>query len=237
MPRFCNFKIAKGGRLLADRWTYDKEKQQGRMERRQDITDQAIFHLYDECYLEPGVTLKDILLLVRNMNNCKLLSPVLTGGPWLKEMIAEGLDQPSKPTELKFIRVRWLPTIQDDLEHGSDRPLFFTDIEIYGEKEDSVETYALDLSPLNALVNCSISVECEFNITDIRGESETEMMRICKDFTLFHILKGIFWNLSFHGSPIDRASRLEEILRRVNNEEQSISWEQMKINLQEKLDE
>jgi hypothetical protein len=55
--------IRKGGKLVDTRWIYDREKDQGEYQEF-DVTDKAVRHLFDICYLAEDVTLKDLFLLL-----------------------------------------------------------------------------------------------------------------------------------------------------------------------------
>jgi len=60
-------------------------------------------------------------------------------------------------------------------------------------------------------------------------------------FSLLQILKGIFWELSFHGSPKSRDEQMEKLKKQMDEIERGeaklIPWEEVKQRLEEKLEE
>lgn len=238
--RLDKIRISAGGYLLADEWIYDRHTKKGTTTYDVDITDDALYHLYDHCNIELGTTFKDILLLVERINNYDALSPLLTGGPWLKEMVEEGLTESEKKQDIKIIFMNWSTNITNDI-YMTDRPIFNINVDVYGAKRDSLETYALDFTPLNELTDCIVSVDVDFRVMDNRDDRDEVVVDVCRDYTLLDILRGLFWELSFHGSPKMRTEKLErfkETIRQVNSgEKKTIPWKQIKRKKQEKSDE
>lgn len=253
MSRFNNMRISKNGKLLADEWIYNKEKRKGRTVKDVDITDSALFRLHNKCILNDNVILRDILLLIKNMNTYPILSPILTQGRWLKDIVDEGLTGESGDDDsaINTIIIGWHSSIQDDI-YNEDKSLFDAYINIYGKsnKKDS-ENYALDFMPIYKLINCAIVLDHNFIIHDERKKSlegrYEHLVSLSKeeyypslfttnhDFTLFNIIHGLFWELSFHGGPKDRdakSAEMIETIRKINSgEEKAIPWKDIKKRL------
>jgi len=260
MSRFSDLRISSGGKLLADEWIYNEETKRGRMERGVDVTDKALFHLTQECSIEDDVVFKDILMLLESMDIYPFLSPLFTHGPWLKGLVDEGLIPNLFDTEAPVdkIIIGWSCALQDDLY--DDRSVLESCVNVYGVRNDSDETYALDFTPLYELADCKVILDDKVDIHDERkvtmeprrkyldSLSDEErgkesyypiMTETHKSFTLFEILYGLFWEFSFHGGPENREEKLEELketMRRIDSgEEKLIPWEDVKNNLKQRL--
>jgi len=241
MSRFSNMRISKNGRLLVDEWIYNKETKNGKMIKDTDVTNWALYHLYNECILDDNVVFKDILLLIKNIDKYSLLSPLLTQGLWLKDMIDEGLSvQQNDDFSINNIIISWCAVIQDDFDNN-DSSLFHLYTNVYGKSDkEKSETYALDFSPLHKMSDCIITLDHALSIYDEREKSNCRaLITSNKDFTLFDILRGLFWEFSFHGGPKERdikLKKMEDTLKKIDSgEEKTISWNEIEEKLKEKL--
>jgi len=237
---YNNIIIKKGGELFADKWNPNERKS----EKNVNITDKYLYHLTEECEFEDGLTFKDIMLLIKNIDAYDVLSPILTYGPWLKDLIDEGLSE--KPDKKKFfdkIIIGWRCAVVDDYEGGD---YLETYVQVNGIKNDSDDRWAVSYTPLNEMAECEISLNSELLIYDDRHDTRGIGEEYCptligtkKRFTLFNILYGIFWELSFHGGPKERDKKSEELSELVdkikNGEEKMIPWEEVKENLEKKI--
>lgn len=262
MSRFSNMRISKDGRLLADEWIYNEEKRKGRSEKGVDVTDTALFRLHDGCTLDDGVIFRDILLLIENMDIYSSLSPLLTQGPWLKDMVDEGLTGESDDgSSVDTIVIGWCPSVQDDF-YNEDKSLFDVYTNVYGKlNEEEFKTYALDFTPIYKFADCAVILDRDFVIQDERKESlkgrreyldslsEEEyqkeqyyptLLTTRQDFTLLDIIHGLFWKLSFHGGPKDRDARLAELsetIRKIESgEEKCTPWEDIKKRIKGEIE-
>ena len=235
MSRYSNLKLVPGGKVLVDIWdsetrTTDKEV---------DVTDRLQFFMDLECEIGEGTTFKDVLMAVAQHTGLyNAWSPLFTRGPWMAEMVEEGLNTPSEEeTAVEKIKICWQASLSDNFyQKGKSEFQIWT--HIYGTIDGEDETYALDFTPLNNLANCQIELESDFMIFDERKESlvgrreyldsipEEDKSKedkyyypvianTTRDFTLYDILRGLFWELSFHGSPKDRTKRREELMEQI----------------------
>jgi len=232
-----NVKITKDGRLIGDRWDGDKRE----YDRDQDLTDQFLLYFDNHCELGDGVTLRSLCLLIKNLDMYPILSPLFTHGPeWLKEFVDEGLNGTLEEKSVDHIVLRCGATISDDY-YNEGETIFEGYVDMHGLVDGEDETYALDFTPINKLVDCDIRLDRKLDITDEREESRNKSQEgpICptlfqtnKNFSLRNILLGIFWELSFHGGPKSRDEKREEIMetmRRIDSgEEKTIPWEDIK---------
>lgn len=112
-------RIKKGGKLVETKWVYDHAKQEGEYQDF-DRTSTAVRHMFEQCELEEGVTLKDIFLLLNS--ELEVFDAVI--GNWCQEIVTEGLTQPAKPYDLtdeeavEFLDLRWDWYYDDASQYG-----------------------------------------------------------------------------------------------------------------------
>lgn len=243
----------KGNRLLCDIWN----KKEKRREKDVDVSKHLMYHLRDECVIEKGTTLRDIISLIGPFS--KELSPTLTYGPdWLDMLIKESKKNTDEKSVDKIV-LSWVVSMQDDI-YSPNITVLSEWISTYGVKVDDKETYAIDLTPINKLVDAEIRLDTKITIADKRrkvvdkffafkdtldDEDRAKMpiypvvMKARKPFTLMDILYGIFWEFTFHGPPKqrdERADELRETIRKVKSgEEKTIPWEEVRDRLKEKI--
>lgn len=232
-----NFRISKGGRLLGDKWNPEERS----WEENKDFTEQYLVRLDEECLIEEGVILKDVLQLLENINAYPILSPMLTNGPWLADIVQEGMGVAKEQAHVDEIRLRWGISIEED----DDGPEINACIYASGYSDKDDERWAIGYSPINTLAQCRISLEYKTQIIDERNFDPKNypvvILEANKKFTLKDILFGLFWELSFHGGPKDRdkvVHELEETIERIRSgEEETIPWEDIRFRWQNKEEE
>jgi len=255
MSKFSNIRISKGGKLLADKWIYNEETKRGKTEKDVDVSDKAKYFLMDDCSLMDNVTFKDILLLVESLDQYDFLSPLLTRGPWLEELVDEGLSPNLfNKKSVDQINIGWRCSLQDDFY--DDRTLLESYVDIYGKCDNDSDRYGIGFTPLYELQDCKLVLNEKIAIEDerrasnenralyLKSLSEEErnqesyypiITKAYKKFTLFEILHGLFWELSFHGGPEDRDKLREELSERVariqSGEAKTYTWEEVKERL------
>ena len=209
-----NLKL-ENGKLLRDVW----DKKTKIMERNIDVSHLILYALNYPCKLGPELTLKDIFKLICSINNYPVLSPLLTGGNCLKEIIEEGLQPPLNKSSLQYINIGWRATLNDENEFG-----FNTDV--YGSIDGDKEKYALDMSITCNIIDCKIKLVEDISITDETKNGfeilkQTGMFPVLikgkKEHTLLDILRGIFWELSFFGGPKERDIQIEKIAKSIED--------------------
>jgi len=234
MSRFSNIRIAKGGKLLADEWTYNRETRSGKSIKGVDISNKMKLYLTEKCNLEDEVTLEDILLLVDSTGTHDFLSPMLTRGPWLDEFIEEGFSAPDEGPPVDKIVLKWNASVSKDIFSDDNKEVLELYVGMFGTQDGVDDTFALDFTPLNRLKHCKIILDEEMTIDDERHDfvPTSALLYTHKQFTLFDILHGLFWEFSFHGSPAERNKsfqELSEIAKRIQSgEETGIPFEEFK---------
>lgn len=189
----------------------------------------------EECEIDDNVTLGDIFLIIKqNMDWWELILE-----DWSREFVDEALkpvlvtsvdeNDPVEYLELYWGVEEWdgeisLPTFMSF--HGKGKP----------DEYDCVN-YGVSFTPANELAKLPIKVNTEFVIYKSLKKSpffEEKYKGVAKP-TLFQIIYGIFWELSFYGGPEDRDAQFAELKRRCdevkNGKAKLIPWEEVKENL------
>lgn len=242
-------RISKGGKLIAEVW---ENKQQNDV----DITDQLYGHLLNVCDIEDGVILKDILLMVNDW--CNVLSPITTSSPdWMKELVNEGLNKPFKRDDscVKHLELSWGAEVRQYTKEPKhlEEWISFDGIGDPPENDESYKdwpagqsvNYALDFSPVNTLSELPVKLNKTIKIYDETNKKAAYpppiLIEAEKEFKLIDILRGIFWELSFLGSPSDRDDKSEEIMGRLKDIEEgkveTIPWENLRNKISNILEE
>ena len=227
--------IYKGGLLKGLAWNKKTKKN-----KEVDLTDKLQYHLYDECELEDGVVLKDLLLLANKHRD--FLSPITTGSlDWLGELIDEGLNEPFKDTgDVETLELNWRGNLTNwDTEklntyvhfEGLGKPPKGEGWETW--PADKPVNYALDMSSVSSLSELPLKLNKKMVIYDERDKKFNEIfLETNSDYTLLDILKGVFWEISFHGSPKDRdkvVEGLEQTIKDIDSgKTKTIPWEELK---------
>lgn len=169
--------------------------------------------LFDTCHIEEGVTLRDIFTLVSA--NISKLGPIL--GKWTKDYVAEALSEPPEEhdSQLERLELYWVYEQWDQGAEG-EVTLEGTDLpRLHGIGADdggSTVQYAIDFTRLNALARLPVVLNREVTLySHKKGAPVNETKLGTCEFTLADILIGIYWEVSFHGSPKARDKRLKEI--------------------------
>lgn len=179
------------------------------------------------CSIEKNVTLKDILLVIKDWTS--YLSPMLTSSPgWLEEIVKEGLSKKYKyDGELEHLELSWRAEEND----YSDEPEFYMSVSFDGvsfkiPKTDDYKNwpkgtpirYAIEMTPVYELVGLPIKLNTKFNIYNGKDfRCEKPMYSSNKNFSLLEILYGIFWELTFFGSPVERDKMSDSLKKQVDD--------------------
>jgi len=231
-------RLGKGGLLKGDRYneatkTWEKDI---------DVTQAFFFALSSYCDFEKGISLRDVFELVNRINLYPLLSPMLTGGMWLEDIVKEGLSSPAQTDKyLDFAVVGWNSAIHETKDGINDWEL---KSDFHGRKEAKQDRYALDLTPSPKMIDMELRLD---PIVEIRDETKLGfeaakqtgqfpiILKCQRQHTLYDILIGIFWELSFHGGPKERDARYSDLMKQMeridSGEEKTISMEELKAKL------
>lgn len=222
MSHLNRLRISKGGKLYEETWEKNKQIDI-------DRTDEVFIQLYNTCYIEDGVVLKDILLLVKDWTD--LFSPLLTASPnWLKEIVDEGLNKPFKNEgDVEYLELSWEAEVR---KYKNEPQVFEQWLSFNGIGKGT--RYAIDFSPINTLSELPVKLKKTIKIEDAREKNYPSpvLVEAEKTFKLSDILYGIFWELSFLGSPEDRDALTDRINQQMENIKngtaKTIPWDEEK---------
>lgn len=227
-----NLEIKKGGRLVKTEWVFDEEAEQGSYKEK-DVTDFSFRHLFDLCSLEDGVTLKDVFLLVSR--EAGLYDLII--GNWLKDYMSEAFNEkekePIQDQEIDFLELYWTPSLQKlegrESLQGSAFPCLHGLGPVLQNEQDGFKAgsripYSLSFMPLGTLLDLPLKIKKDTELWsedfDSRKLKDKKILDIKEwPMTLGQIVYGIFWELSFYGSPKDRdqqGQKLKEIIKDLN---------------------
>jgi hypothetical protein len=237
-----SIRISKGGKLIETNWVYDKEKNDGKYID-QDVTKYAIRRLMEPCTLGAGVTLRDVFELI---NTELEIFDLIIGNWCKEIVTEGLVGEPKKvgfydPGEIEYLTLGYYASynsIKKSNFAGFHRPDFggvgwelkeniYFDWEDphTGEKEiehhmGSRISWGVSFTPANELADLPLILEPLMKVyeSDTEGSNYMSELFTFKDpeYTLFGIIQGIIWELSFHGSPQDRESTKSNCDERIN---------------------
>ena len=197
-----------------------------------EVTDKAPRFLFDPCSLAEGVKLRDIFLLLRK--HMDFMEMVI--GNWCRDIVAEGLDKKPTSDPTMYIELSWRIEGGDDWCNGHERP----DVSGIGpDDKGNTIRWAIEMTATNELADCEVKLSPKMEIVADYKVVHTFENISDPRFTLGHILQGLIWELSWHGSPTDRQNALDELNATVAEIEagtaELIPMEQVTANLREKI--
>jgi hypothetical protein len=222
--------IRPGGLLVSSYW--DKESKSFKEE---DVTNQSIRLVFENCQLHAETTLQDVFLLL----NSQIEMFVLFFGSLVEEMTNEALIPASNKTDdIKFLELYWHlsydvdPFTNKEVLAGTRFPSF------HGVGEN--DFYSVALSKINNLTHLKLKLRDEAIIHDFRKEVNTEIAKFANmEYTFGQIIHGIIWELTFYGSPTMRDEMSKTLQKRIDDIESGktelIPWEEVKKNIKENL--
>lgn len=213
-------KIGKNGELYKK--VYNEKTEKHEIE---EISKYMVSFLFDTCELDTNVSMRDIFLLCKK--NISILSLVIRN--YIEEWVKYGLNLPisekkeAKYDNIEFTELCWGAEIYDGEISGID----FPDFNCLGHKaiEDIYENDNLlvekgkrivyGISSIDNIIDLPLKLNNNFKIRD-------ENYKVCltskKSYRLIDIIYGIFWEISFNGTPedtkkfwVDMNKKVEEI--------------------------
>ena len=213
--------LTKNAELIETYWHYDNATNSG------DYLTRTIDHLsphylHDQyCYLEEDVTLENIFqFLIKNID---LLDLYL--GNWCEDLAQESLlESNEENSDSEYLELYW---IMDKNESVINFP-YRMDLHGVG-KEDK---FSLMFCSVNNIKNLIVKINPKLVLYKDYDSSEYlgDMFP-----TLFQILYGIVWELSFLGNPAKRDSEKEKIEGIRENITREIDWEHVCQNKEKEL--
>jgi hypothetical protein len=201
--------------------------------RTKDVTNRADSFLFEPCRLDTGVTLADVLSIVRDH---EVLQRIFHRD-WAKELVEEafaGEWQPARveyaPDAIEYLEIhqQWHFDSRRRVYHAGPPPelhgVGFKLRDDYndesgnrlGEKGSRIR-WAVDLSSPRGMMNLPLTINPEVEIVEDDPESnrfgQTIQTVYYERLNLCQILHAVVWELGWHGPPERRDARRDEIMR------------------------
>lgn len=258
-----HLELRPGGKLIKVFWHYDEEAEEGSFQE-EDVTEVAPLYLFTITRLHEDVRLCDVIELVEEhsdffqiyMNN------------WIEEFVEESkkpLPDDFEEKQVEYLELYWHLTVNKEWQRNEETGRtaitghHFPSFHGIG-KEDALQRYCVSFSPANELAPLPLRLKDEFLIIDEEGEHKAFMdaTKARKDpsapldidatayshswpattFTLGEIVYGIFWELSWWGSPArrdEKKSEMEGQVERIKSgEEEMYTLEEVEAMIEEK---
>lgn len=211
------------GILKGKRWDSDEREW-----REYDVTDKALFHLMDKCELAEGVTLRDVCLLVKqDLDVYKIIV-----NNWVEDFIDEAFREPKGQEKeiaidnepLDYLELYWM--LEIDERYGGVPLAAFPSFHGIGwsEEEQGPTQWGVEFMPMCLIIDLPLKINdtvtlCEEGTGDARKKYTPPFVREFKGAycTLMQIIYGIFWEMSFFGSPIKRDEIKQNIVEDIEN--------------------
>ena len=212
-----------------------------------DVSDVAFYHLNDLVELDDDIVLRDLFLLIEK--NIDMFDLIFRN--WLKEHVLAGLygfkDEESHALhvndKLEHVELRW------ELSHDNENfdipsiPTFdgysvAVETDEYYEKGQVIH-WGLDFTPVQNYIDCPFKINNTILIYNEKTKDKKEYNT--NDFTLYQIILGVIWEISFLGSPLDREQKRQEVDEQIegikNGEIEVFPLEDILGVLKEKIDD
>lgn len=206
-------KLKKGGVLIKAKWDSETEDYINH-----DVTEIGFRYLYDKIHFEEGLTLRDIFLFVRE--NVDFYNTIF--GNWLSEYVAEAFSEDcvSEDTfhaqEIQYLELYFRDEIDGDFLNSDLFPGFHgigvSEEDNYFSKKGETIQFGVDFAPIKSILDLPVILSPKKQV--LTGNKIKEYS--FDDYTLGGVLHGIFWEISFFGSPegkretVDSFSKLTE---------------------------
>jgi hypothetical protein len=222
--------ILRGGRLAHTQWIYDEAIDRGEYKSR-DVTENASAFLSEPCRLEEGVTLADILSIMRIDETLQVVFRL----HWAQELVEEafaGEPGPASPEYdpegLEYLEIyqiwsfdsvtkTYQPHARPDF-HGVGFELREDHIDRYGNLIGEAGTrvhWGVAFSKPNELLHLPVRINSEVQIVEDNLDTDHyghlfDTVRY-ETLTLFQVLHAVIWELTWHGVGEERQAKRQEL--------------------------
>lgn len=196
----CEMQLRRGGQLVMKTWDPDKKDYVENIIDNEDI----VFHLHDTICFGPGITLRDLFLLIRK--DLPLFC-MTTGYPYLDDFIEEALAPTveHEKKDISAVRFKWIAIVD------KNEFLCFTDLHAIGEEI----TYPIALCPINSLTVYPFILDTNFEVHSIIDNNSKLLFKTNRQFTLMQLIKGVSDEIGFLGPPEVREFASETIRNQI----------------------
>ena len=215
ITKMATLLLKKDGSLIRAKEFYNKEKESWDASE-SEVSEHAWHYLNDVIKFENGITLKDFFNLINK--NIDIFVGIF--GNWIDDytdVILNGLPESRKEDDqpIDYLHVRWRLDI-DDKEKELCIPAFpdfggvgvaTHDDEYY--KKGEIIYWAIGYSPMQNYADLPLKLE---EIVDVWYPEQKELKKYKSyDYTLYQVIQGIIWEISFHGAPNDTYKVMQEL--------------------------
>ena len=216
--------IGKGGVLNYSEW------EEGNWKVR-DVSDTINNHLFDPCYFEDKLKLRDVFDLVENnISLFEIMMPCERIGEIITESKTVCSPDNDESQDLSLL-LGW--SVEHEKEFGELAVHSAFDGVKHEDREQEIEgdigngRIGLDFIPSNHLIDCEIRQNTRFDVWGGIGYgievSKEPVIRLdYKGFTLLEVIYGIFFELSFYGCPKERDDKGNELVETIKKTEADI---------------
>lgn len=176
---------------------------------------EIINFLSDTIELGESVTFKRIFSLISpNLDKFNEIFYSALGGYKLDPFLQEIENDPTEEKNMDFLEIHWFSDRYDNELNISPslHGVKFETSEV--EEEQGLVTYALDFTSLNNLKNYVVKINQSVELFEYNEDTEKKYEKVelgYKSFTLFDLFCAIFFEISFHGGPLDKKERFKEL--------------------------
>ena len=213
--------IRKGGKLFYTDWDDGKWTEE-------EVTETINNHLFDSCYFEDGLILRDIFKVVEpNIDLFKIMMPYEKIGEIIEESQTACSPENNEKEDISLL-LGWCVEHEKEFKelavHTTFDGVTHEDREQETDGEIGYGRIGLDFLPANQLIDCEIRQNTRFDVWGGIGYAietiKEPLWRLdCKSFTLLEVIYGIFFELSFHGNPKERDEMGNELVETIKKAE------------------
>ncbi len=234
--------LTNDGKIIYKKWVYDEEARKSEHQLK-DVTDKAIRVMHRDVQIEEGFKLRHLMDIVCALEeqtitehlfvNC-FISSFVEYYKKLKDSYVEP-EYKYDPDGVEYIKLYWSVEMDDCIEgsyiSGIERASMGGDGWVL--LEDKMEEWGIgyhkgtriawgvSMSPLEDLLHLPIRLDEQLHVReDMRHWKKGDQKILLdgrKSFTLKDVIEGVFWELSFCGTPEDTAKTKEEIMQSVKD--------------------
>ena len=156
-------------------------------------------------------------IISHNVNDFNDIFYSSLDGYYIDPFLQEIENNPTDKLDMDYLEVNWSCNKYDNELNVTST--------IHGVSNNNSDFYSIDFVSLNNLKKLNISLNKNFTVYDynklIEGKNEEDSKFELgeKTFTLFDLYNAIFSEITFHGGPLDKKERFEELEKCIEDED------------------
>ena len=176
-----------------------------------------LYCLQDECTIDPDVTLGNIFDAVDKNLELMMFISKYSHCP-----VYEFHEEAKKPSNAKSVDRLVISVYFEYHLYGKDMSDANLCIGFSGEVDKDTNSYAMEFTPVNEMVDVPVILRNKCKIFDGNGK---EIAEADYTFNFLEVLNAIYWEISWNGGPDSRDIAKEELLERKKEAEEVLSNE------------